>query len=185
MYEHTQPAKYPHWNNINTTFTDYYKADITPWTTDIAFVAGTPYSASHKMVMTYNPDKKLVTTQPEYDIPTSYIWGYKGQYPVAKIVGLDYTTAYDRLTIAEKNTLNASPTEEQVRTIIKKIRDYYLSNTGVLVYTYTYKPLYGVTSETDPNGITVTYEYDNFGRLKVVKNADGNILKTYDYHYKE
>lgn len=166
--------------------TDYYKADITPWTTDIAFAAGTPYTASRKMIMIYNDtDKKLITTKPENDIPTSYIWGYKGQYPVAKIVGGDYTRAYDVLTTAEKNTLNGSPTDEQVRTIIKKIRDYYKNNFGVLVYTYTYKPLYGITSETDPNGITVTYEYDNFGRLKVVKNADEEILKTYDYHYKE
>lgn len=51
--------------------------------------------------------------------------------------------------------------------------------------TITYKPLVGITSETDLNGRTVYYEYDNLGRLHIVKDDNGNILKTTQYNYKQ
>ena len=52
-----------------------------------------------------------------------------------------------------------------------------------LMTTYTYDPLVGMTSSTDEKNVTTYYEYDNFGRVKTIKDDKGNILKTYDYHY--
>lgn len=49
---------------------------------------------------------------------------------------------------------------------------------------YTYELLLGLTSATDAKGMTTYYEYDNFQRLKYIKDQDGNIVKSYDYHYK-
>jgi YD repeat-containing protein len=49
---------------------------------------------------------------------------------------------------------------------------------------YTYKPAIGITSETGPNGKTNIYEYDTLGRLLDIKDQDGNIIKTFEYHYK-
>jgi len=51
------------------------------------------------------------------------------------------------------------------------------------VTTYTYKHLTGVTSITDPNNKTNSYEYDSFSRLKYVKDQDGNYVKKNEYVY--
>ncbi len=53
------------------------------------------------------------------------------------------------------------------------------------VVTYTYDGLSGVTSVTDANDLTVFYEYDIFGRLKLKKDADGNIVSQHMYHFKK
>jgi hypothetical protein len=50
--------------------------------------------------------------------------------------------------------------------------------------TYTYQPLLGVTSQCDINNRIAYYEYDALGRLKDMKDQDGNVIKTVDYHYK-
>ncbi len=49
--------------------------------------------------------------------------------------------------------------------------------------TYTYYPLVGITSGCDSKGMPSYYVYDGLGRLQVIKDADGNILKTFEYHY--
>ena len=85
-------------------------------------------------------------------------------------------TYYEHTFTASSSTLNISGNG-------KNIDDLCLYPVGALITTYTYKPLAGITSETDPSGRTIFYEYDNFGRLKRVKDEQGNILKEYRYHY--
>lgn len=49
--------------------------------------------------------------------------------------------------------------------------------------TYTYKPLIGEASVCDMDSRISYYDYDAYGRLKDIRDMDGNILKTYRYHY--
>jgi YD repeat-containing protein len=51
--------------------------------------------------------------------------------------------------------------------------------------TYTHSPLSGITSQTDPKGNISYFEYDTFGRLKLIKDQNGKILKQYDYQYQK
>jgi len=50
--------------------------------------------------------------------------------------------------------------------------------------TYTYAPMVGTTTQTDPKGQTTYYEYDESQRLKNVKDQNGNIIKNSTYNYK-
>ncbi|MGH2563853.1 MAG: DUF5977 domain-containing protein, partial [Ginsengibacter sp.] len=49
--------------------------------------------------------------------------------------------------------------------------------------TYTYKPLVGVSSVCSPNNTVQYYEYDNFNRLRVIRDIDKNVQKVTDYEY--
>ncbi|MBS1662279.1 MAG: hypothetical protein JST68_14640 [Bacteroidetes bacterium] len=65
----------------------------------------------------------------------------------------------------------------------QKIDELRLYPMGSLMTSYTYSPLIGVTTVCDPNNRVSYYEYDNNGRLKWIKDQDGNILKTMQYHF--
>lgn len=53
------------------------------------------------------------------------------------------------------------------------------------VRTFTYDPLGEVTSVIEPNGKTVIYDYDTFGRLSRIRNGLGEIVKQYTYNYRK
>ncbi len=69
-------------------------------------------------------------------------------------------------------------------TLSGQVDDVRLYLSTATMKTYTYDPLIGITSMTDQNNISTYYEYDDFGRLKYIKDENKNILKAYDYHYK-
>jgi YD repeat-containing protein len=52
------------------------------------------------------------------------------------------------------------------------------------ITSFTYKPLIGLYTQTDPNGKVVRYEYDGLGRLKAVIDFEGNTLSKYRYQYR-
>ncbi len=114
------------------------------------------------------------------DVQEIYLWGYNSQYPVAKIIGSDYTivNGFINQTILD----NPATTDQQMRDELNKIRTG-LSGAKALVTTYTYNPLVGITSTTDPRGITTFYEYDGLQRLLRIRDMNGNIIKQFEYQY--
>ncbi len=110
----------------------------------------------------------------------SYVWGYNKQYPVAKIENATYAAVL--ATGVNLTTLNSLTSSEAAKkNELEKIR------TGLpnaLITTYTYDPMIGVTSITDPRGYTMTYEYDVFNRLEYVRDANGDLISENTYNYK-
>ena len=64
------------------------------------------------------------------------------------------------------------------------VDDVRLSPVGALMTTYTHAPGIGLTSTSDANNRPVYYEYDGLNRLWVMRDQDRNIVKHYQYHYK-
>jgi hypothetical protein len=54
---------------------------------------------------------------------------------------------------------------------------------SALMTTYTYEPLVGMTSQCDINNKIIYYQYDDFGRLTLVRDQDNNIIKKICYNY--
>jgi YD repeat-containing protein len=54
-----------------------------------------------------------------------------------------------------------------------------------MVTTCTYEPLIGMTSQSDAAGNIMYYEYDNFGRVKYIRDMDRNVLKVMEYGYRK
>ncbi|TCP27965.1 YD repeat-containing protein [Tenacibaculum skagerrakense] len=114
-----------------------------------------------------------------------YVWGYEGNLPIAKIEGYTSVSTTQlntiRAAVLESNNDVSTSDEAQLRTALNNLRNAFPE---AQVTTYTYDPLIGITSITDPRGEVVYYEYDEFNRLRFVKNTQGQILKEHTYNYK-
>lgn len=128
----------------------------------------------------YSDKGKILSVSKQLSPSVCYLWGYNDQYPVVKVVGSNYNTIS---ALVNQSILNNPQNDQQLRAELNKIRTG-LAGVTTAVTTYTYNPLVGMTSQTDAKGETTYYEYDEFQRLRNIKDQDGNIIKTYDYHYK-
>lgn len=127
----------------------------------------------------YDVSGNLIEQQKTNDVKEAYLWGYGGMYPVARVIGAEYDTAKQYIN----QSILDNPTDDvQLRAELANLR---IKLPGAMVTTYTYSLLKGMTSETDPSGKTIFYEYDGLGRLKLVKDQNGKILKQFDYQYKQ
>lgn len=123
-----------------------------------------------------NPVYVSVTGEPN----TCYLWGYNGTYPVAEIRNATYeavVTAMGGETIVR--ALGAAVTLSQAD--LNRLNGLRSALPGAQVSTYTYLPLVGVLTQTDPSGRTTTYTYDGAGRLQRVTDDAGNPVSEYEY----
>jgi hypothetical protein len=113
-----------------------------------------------------------------YNVYTSFIWGYNKTQPIAKIENASYAQIATALGTDVTGLQNFN---EINLTSINSLRND-LPNS--MISTYTYKPLIGVSTITDPIGYKMSYEYDDFNRLIFIRDQNLNVLKRYCYNYK-
>lgn len=148
--------------------------------------------------LTYNSydDKGNVTQYTGSDgVVTTILWGYNKTYPVAKVVsGSPFTISETIRTNINNRVYCGTDIKSEVDgdiTFLSQQLSDYIGNNTYQVALYTYKPLVGMTSETNANGntssgaagITNYYSYDSFGRLSEVRDDEGNLLKKHSYNY--
>ena len=116
----------------------------------------------------------------------SMLWGYNGALPIAEISNATQTQVQAALTASsitlpvDFNTLSLTAAQ---KVKIKAFQDNLYINYQALANWYTHDPIYGLTATTDPTGVSMSYQYDNLGRLLTAKDKDDNILKSYGYQY--
>lgn len=130
----------------------------------------------------YDQYGNIIEYHKNNDYHTSRIWGYNYTYPILEAQNVSYDEIIDQLG---ENTLELlqgnSLSDKQIRDELGTLRSSFPQAQFTI---YTYDPLVGMTSETDPAGKTKYYEYDAFGRLKTIKDHNQHIVKQFDYNYK-
>lgn len=112
--------------------------------------------------------------------PVTYLWSYNNEYPIAEIKNASFDDVSNALHGTTPDELSSSSNPD-----MSKVNALRADLPNAQVTTYTYKPLIGIWTATDPRGITTTYNYDDFNRLMNIKDLNGKTLKSFDYHYKQ
>ncbi|WP_343539618.1 hypothetical protein [Sphingobacterium thalpophilum] len=119
--------------------------------------------------------------------PVVYLWGYRGQYPIAKIENVSYQEVKQALNDVSGTFLSqlggkAEPAAADL-TRIDNLRSHAVMQKAQIT-TFTYKPLVGMTSKTDPRGIKESYTYDGMQRLQAILDHLNQVNRAFDYHYR-
>jgi hypothetical protein len=108
-----------------------------------------------------------------YSIPGT-ISGYPITGKTVTLSGVSWTYYEHHVTGQSVIQINGTGSIDELR----------LYPSGAQMNTYTYAPLIGMSSQCDVASRVTYYFYDGLRRLSYVKDQDGNIVKTYHYHYK-
>lgn len=128
----------------------------------------------------YDDKGNILQSTSKDGITTAYFWGYNQKRLVATVVGNTYSNSVSTsgISLSKMNRIDLS--ESDMRNELNKLR---LGLPNSLVTTYTYNPIVGLSSATDPKSQTVYYEYDTMGRLILIRDQNRNIIKKICYGY--
>jgi YD repeat-containing protein len=129
------------------------------------------YGKAELKFIDYDSNGNILQFKAKSGIITSFLWDAAKTYKMARVVGATYSQ------ISSQNGQASNYNSKTLWTSLNSLVP------GAMVYTYSYKPLVGLVSETAPNGTTTYYLYDTVGRLSEVKNDDGKLLQKKTYNY--
>ncbi len=179
-------------NKINTNrtlFRDWGGSNVLPeFVQTLKGEVNTINTFEDRVQYSYYPNGKPKELYKANGIPIVYIWGYQNEYPIAKIENVTYNQVQSFILnlVTKSNadndrTIRYTGNEGKLREDLDRLRTVF---PNAMISTYTYDPLIGVTSMTDPRGYTIYYQYDDFNRLEFIKDADGNLISENKYNYK-
>ncbi|MGI4734870.1 MAG: SpvB/TcaC N-terminal domain-containing protein [Janthinobacterium lividum] len=134
------------------------------------------YARKHK-ILYESATANIQQEQKEHALPTVFLWGYNSTLPVAQVQLATLAQVQAALGSVDVNTLI---TDQQLRDTFQQLRQRLPQ---AQITSFTYAPLVGITSKTDPTGRTITYEYDGLQRLVRTRDEQNRILSQQQYHY--
>lgn len=139
-------------------------------------------TADRKVQFTkYDAKGNILEYKLENDVVVSIVWGYNNSLPIAKIENAAYSSLNATL-VGEAQTASNGTSESTLLTKLTTLRNSIATTS--FITTYSYKPLIGISTITDPKGDKLSYSYDHLGRLKDVKDKDSRILSENEYHFR-
>ncbi|WP_109302182.1 hypothetical protein [Aquimarina sp. AU474] len=169
-----------------TEFKDWGNGIILPEITKIG--KGTKTPEPRLIYHKYDQQGNPLEVSQESGSRIMYIWGYDNTQPIVKIENASYTGIPAAVTTlinqlkTTSDTENTAAKENAMRSLFKDLRDHaYFANAQISGYTYD--PLIGVTTMTNPQGQTVYYKYDDLNRLQYVLDQDEHIVQKTNYNY--
>lgn len=128
----------------------------------------------------YDQYGHVLEAEQENGLKKSFVWGYNNTQIIAEIDNIAYSSIPEALITAAQTASNGV-NEASLLTALTNLRNA-TQLADAFITTYTYKPLVGVLSVTDPRGYIMRYLYDASNRQTDVIDQDGNIItkKTYN-----
>jgi len=132
----------------------------------------------------YDSHGNVVQYMGRADLPVTYLWSYNGKYPVAEIRGVTYDDVATHIAGGANYIAQLSDKVVMSESDTATLNALRASLPNALVTTYTYEPLVGVASITDPSGRITRYSYDGLGRLIQIRDNQDKLVESYIYNIK-
>ena len=116
--------------------------------------------------------------------PVALLWK-DGHYLMLKAEGCEYQSLYDTANAELQQQLSVLHSCQGVSEKLVSFNQYIRQALpkGTQVTTYTYFPLIGLASETDPALDARYYTYDRFNRLSETRDRGNLLIEEHTYHY--
>lgn len=163
-------------SEVKTIFNNWGNSLILPYKTQ--FAKGNANLQNQFQYTAYDSFGNLLELKKENGMIISYLYGYNHTQPIAKIENINNEQLKNILGVT-----NLELVDETYLPIINNLRSSSLL-ANAMITSYTYIPLIGISSITDPKGDRVDYTYDSFGRLSETKDINNNTLSKNEIHYK-
>lgn len=183
-----QKEEYKGTTLLNKTFTDFATnwpknpSLILPSTVRSQFMLDDP--ENRLIYHSYDNKGNVLTFSYGRGPKTSFLYSYNQQYPIAEIKNVEFSEIENILGVDNISVFGNLPKPDR-NDIDNFILPLKAGLPNAMISTYSYQPLVGVTSKIDEKNQVSYYEYDDFERLKNIKDQNKNIVKNFRYNYKE